>query len=401
MTIDFGTTYSAIGVTRPDGTVENVRRADGQVLVPSVVSFNNVKRQLGTGRLLSVGNQSLTPELVASLVIRSLRDDATAATGVTVRRAVVACPANFSRHQRAALRQAFELAGLEVLRIVGEPNSAGMLPLSENGDELRYLVVDLGGGGCIDCGGKAPVDPDVAVADMLAADLKPLEPYATALTRWRCRCLKCGNVVEVRLAGVRNGNAGCLHCGRAGFALRGPAILYLITHRGHRAHKIGIMGRNAVRLDRHNQQGWATFGTFSFAHYVDAYRVEQGVLRLLRQEMGISSYLPSEDVSNGWTETIDARRITLAALRGLVGEETTRIIDERRRFRRQRSSLTNRRSGPRRTDGFEMVGVPRPPLTSWTHRKTESTSRSGNVGTGSYCSRRTPTCLHLYVVVVT
>ncbi|MFL6121324.1 Hsp70 family protein [Actinophytocola sp.] len=168
--IDFGTTYSAIGVARSDGTVDYVRRADGQVLVPSVVSFtdemdylvgaraveaerhrpertvNNVKRQLGTGRLLSVGNQSLTPELVASLVIRSLRDDATAATGVTVRRAVAGCPANFSGRQKAALRQAFELAGLEVLRIVGEPNSAGMLPLSENGEEQTCLVVDLGGG---------------------------------------------------------------------------------------------------------------------------------------------------------------------------------------------------------------------------------------------------------------
>lgn len=98
--IDFGTTYSAIGVARSDGAVEYVRRADGQVLVPSVASFtddmdylvgtraveaerhrrewtvNNVKRQLGTGRLVSVGDQSLTPELVASLVIRSLRDDA-------------------------------------------------------------------------------------------------------------------------------------------------------------------------------------------------------------------------------------------------------------------------------------------------------------------------------------
>lgn len=291
-------------------------------------------------------------------------------------------------------------------RAVADMRAAGLEPLEPFVDtktdwRCRCVTCDTvvkpklnnirnGHGGCIDCGGKAPVDPGVAVADMLAADLKPLEPYATALTRWRCRCLKCGNVVEVRLAGVRNGNAGCLHCGRAGFALRGPAILYLITHRGHRAHKIGIMGRNAVRLDRHNQQGWATFETFSFAHYVDAYRVEQGVLRLLRQEMGMSSYLSSEDISNGWTETIDARRITLAALRGLVGEETTRIIDERRRFRRQRSSLTNRRSGPRRTDGFEMVGVPRPPLTSWTHRQTEPTSRSGNVRTGSYCSRRTP-----------
>lgn len=168
--IDFGTTYSAIGVARSDGAVEYVRRADGRVLVPSVVSFtddmdylvgtraveaeqhrpertvNNVKRQLGTGRLLSVGDRSLTPELVASLIIRGLRDDATAATGAAVRRAVVACPANFSGRQKAALRQAFELAGLEVMRLVGEPNSAGMLQLSETDEELTCLVVDLGGG---------------------------------------------------------------------------------------------------------------------------------------------------------------------------------------------------------------------------------------------------------------
>jgi molecular chaperone DnaK len=168
--IDFGTTYSAIGVARAGGAVEYVRRADGQVLVPSVVSFaddldylvgtraveaerlrpewtvNHVKRQLGTGRLLSVGDQSLRPELVASLVIRSLRDDAAAATGVAVRRCVVACPANFNGRQKAALRQAFELAGLEVMRMVGEPNSAGMLPLSVADEEMLCLIVDLGGG---------------------------------------------------------------------------------------------------------------------------------------------------------------------------------------------------------------------------------------------------------------
>ena len=168
--IDFGTTYSAIGIARPDGTVDYVRRADGQVLVPSVVSFtddmdylvgtraveaerhrpertvNNVKRLLGTGRLVSVGDQSLTPELVASLIIRSLRDDAAEAAGVAVRRAVVACPANFSGRQKAALRQAFEQAGLEVMRMVGEPNSAGMLPLTEGDEDTTCLVVDLGGG---------------------------------------------------------------------------------------------------------------------------------------------------------------------------------------------------------------------------------------------------------------
>lgn len=168
--IDFGTTYSAIGVVRSNGVVDYVRRADGQVLVPSVVSFtddldylvgtraveaeplrpewtvDHVKRRLGTGGLLSVGDQSLRPELVASLVIRSLRDDAAAATGAAVSKCVVACPANFSNRQKAALRNAFELAGLEVMRMVGEPNSAGMLPLTDAGEEISCLVVDLGGG---------------------------------------------------------------------------------------------------------------------------------------------------------------------------------------------------------------------------------------------------------------
>lgn len=87
----------------------------------------------------------MRPELVASLVIRSLRDDASAATGIAVRRCVAACPANFSGPQKAALREAFELAGLDVMRMVGEPNSAGMLPLPVT-DEALYLVVDLGGG---------------------------------------------------------------------------------------------------------------------------------------------------------------------------------------------------------------------------------------------------------------
>lgn len=168
--VDFGTTYSAVGVPAPDGGVRYVHSADGRVLVPSVVSFTeqmdylvgaraveaeahhpertvrDVKRRLGTGRLLRVGDQSLTPELVASLIIRSLRDDASAALDVPVRRCVAAYPANFSSRQKAALRQAFELAGLEVARMVGEPNCAGLLPLFDPSAERTCLVVDLGGG---------------------------------------------------------------------------------------------------------------------------------------------------------------------------------------------------------------------------------------------------------------
>ena len=75
----------------------------------------------------------------------------------------------------------------------------------------RYNDVQSGHGGCGWCAGTR-VDADAAVAVMGAADLEPLEPYAGSMTPWRCRCLKCGREVVPRYMNIRRGGRGCVWC---------------------------------------------------------------------------------------------------------------------------------------------------------------------------------------------
>ncbi|WP_329403905.1 Hsp70 family protein [Streptomyces melanogenes] len=169
--IDFGTTTSVIAVMDTDRNVRLLPAGDGRKLVPSVVTFlpdfsylvgsravelehfspgrtvRAVKRHLGTDYALSLDGKELSPELLASLVIRSLRGNAEDALGRLPQDAVIAYPANFSIRQANSLLRAFELVGLSVARMVGEPNVAAYLLLVDRpGWEGTALVVDLGGG---------------------------------------------------------------------------------------------------------------------------------------------------------------------------------------------------------------------------------------------------------------
>lgn len=167
--IDFGTSYSVVSYCRPDGGTTLIPGPDGRPLVPSVVHFlpdldylvgsaaveadhyrpgatvRQVKRELGSGHGYEVDGRSLSPEFVAGLILRSLKRNAEEALGTTVRRCVASRPANFTHRQNEELERAFAAAGLEVVRMLGEPNVAP-LALDDVESEDTVLVVDLGGG---------------------------------------------------------------------------------------------------------------------------------------------------------------------------------------------------------------------------------------------------------------
>ncbi|MDI1463602.1 Hsp70 family protein [Catellatospora sp. KI3] len=166
--VDFGTSYSLIAALDTDGKPLVLPGPDNRLVVPSVVhllpgsdylvgaaaveaerfrpeaTIRHVKRRLGTTRGYTVDGRSISPELAASLILRSLRRNAEEALGTPVSRCVASYPANFSRAQLAALREAFRLAEWDVVRFVGEPNLAALV--TEAADEQEILVVDLGGG---------------------------------------------------------------------------------------------------------------------------------------------------------------------------------------------------------------------------------------------------------------
>ena len=168
--IDLGTTHSLVSVFR-DGRPELIPNAHGDLLTPSVVallpsgevvvgktakelrvtspefSVSCFKRFMGQDRRFQLGNKEFTPHELSSLVLTSLRNDASAALGVEVTDAVITVPAYFNDHARQATRLAGELAGLNVRRMINEPTAAALVyGFHDRNEEKNLVVIDLGGG---------------------------------------------------------------------------------------------------------------------------------------------------------------------------------------------------------------------------------------------------------------
>ena len=166
--IDLGTTNSELAVVR-DGQVE-VIEIDGSRLLPSVVGLaddgallvgqaarnqytlypertvRSIKRRMGEDVKIALGDRSYTPREISALILRRLRQAAEQHLGEPVSRAVITVPAYFSDAQRQATRDAGELAGLEVVRIINEPTAAALAYESGHVGSRNILVYDLGGG---------------------------------------------------------------------------------------------------------------------------------------------------------------------------------------------------------------------------------------------------------------
>ena len=168
--IDLGTTYSLVGHVQ-GGQVKVLPNALGELQTPSAVSiaddgsilvgaaararavthpqatFRNFKRDMGTDRTFEFGNRRLRPEELSALVLRQLKQDAEATLGQPVLEAVVTVPAYFGELQRRATRDACEIAGLHVERLINEPTAAAIAyGLQHRDRDCRVVVLDLGGG---------------------------------------------------------------------------------------------------------------------------------------------------------------------------------------------------------------------------------------------------------------
>ena len=168
--IDLGTTNSEIAWVH-DGRPE-VIAYEGEVIMPSVVGFTpegkllvgtparnqlalhpdrtarSIKRKMGTDERLELGAATLTPPEVSALILKELVRRAGLVTGEAIRKAIITVPAYFHDAQRQATRQAGEIAGLEVVRIINEPTAAALAyggGFQTEGERL-LLVYDLGGG---------------------------------------------------------------------------------------------------------------------------------------------------------------------------------------------------------------------------------------------------------------
>jgi len=168
--IDLGTTYSLVAAL-VDGEPKVLPNALGEALTPSVVYVEpngtvlvgaaaaakgaldparvarTFKRDMGLERDYALGDKHFKAEELSALVLRQLKQDAESALGGSIEEAVVTVPAYFGELQRRATRDAAELAGLKVERIINEPTAAALAyGLHERHRELSAVVLDLGGG---------------------------------------------------------------------------------------------------------------------------------------------------------------------------------------------------------------------------------------------------------------
>jgi len=167
--IDLGTTNSVVAVLEAGEPVV-VPNSEGSRTTPSVVAFSktgevlvgevakrqaitnpdrtirSVKREMGTNWSIDIDGRSYTSQEISARILQKLKRDAESYLGDSVAQAVVTVPAYFDDAQRQATKEAGEIAGLEVLRIINEPTSAALAyGLDKEGDRT-ILVFDLGGG---------------------------------------------------------------------------------------------------------------------------------------------------------------------------------------------------------------------------------------------------------------
>jgi molecular chaperone DnaK len=167
--IDLGTTNSEVAVIR-EGRPVVISDAAGEKIVPSFVGLSptgemlvgeparnqyvvapehtikSVKRKMGSDDRVSLGEQSYTPQEISAFILRRLKSMTEEFLGETIEQAVITVPAYFTDKQRQATKDAGEIAGLEVVRIINEPTAAALAYGLDREEDQFLVVYDLGGG---------------------------------------------------------------------------------------------------------------------------------------------------------------------------------------------------------------------------------------------------------------
>ena len=166
--IDLGTTNSVVAVLE-GGEPTVIANAEGNRTTPSIVAFKSeevlvgelakrqaitnpdntvrsIKRHIGTNWKETFEGKDYTPQEVSARILQKLKRDAESYLGDDVTDAVITVPAYFNDAERQATKEAGQIAGLNVLRIINEPTAASLSYGLENNEDQKILVFDLGGG---------------------------------------------------------------------------------------------------------------------------------------------------------------------------------------------------------------------------------------------------------------
>ena len=167
--IDLGTTNSCVAVVE-GGNAVVITNAEGARTTPSVVAFSktgerlvgkvaknqaitnpdrtisSIKRHMGSSYKVEIDGKKYTPQEISAMILQKLKADAEAYLGETVNEAVITVPAYFTDAQRQATKDAGQIAGLVVKRIINEPTAAALSYGIDKEEDQKVMVYDLGGG---------------------------------------------------------------------------------------------------------------------------------------------------------------------------------------------------------------------------------------------------------------
>ena len=167
--IDLGTTNSCMAFYE-NGKAKIIENKENQKTTPSIVAFDkdgkklvgelakrqqsmnpkrtisSIKREMGQNYHVEIDGKKLSPQLISSMILQKLKNDAGTYLQEQVTQAVITVPAYFNDAQRQATKDAGKIAGLEVLRIINEPTAAALAYGLENAYGQKVMVFDLGGG---------------------------------------------------------------------------------------------------------------------------------------------------------------------------------------------------------------------------------------------------------------
>lgn len=167
--IDLGTTNSCVAVME-GGNAVVIANTEGARTTPSVVGFtkngerlvgqvakrqavtnadrtiSSIKRHMGSDYKVSIDGKDFTPQQISAMILQKLKADAEAYIGEPVTEAVITVPAYFTDAQRQATKDAGQIAGLNVKRIINEPTAAALSYGIDKEEDQKIMVYDLGGG---------------------------------------------------------------------------------------------------------------------------------------------------------------------------------------------------------------------------------------------------------------
>ena len=167
--IDLGTTFSCMAIMEAGKPIV-IPNAEGGRITPSVVAFTkdgerlvgnlakrqavtnpqrtiqSIKRKMGSSEKVVIDGKSYTPQEISAMILQKMKTDAEAYLGEKITKAVITVPAYFNDAQRQATKDAGQIAGLEVARIINEPTASALAYGIDKDQDATVLVYDLGGG---------------------------------------------------------------------------------------------------------------------------------------------------------------------------------------------------------------------------------------------------------------